>query len=269
MDETRELALVTGASSGIGYELAKQFAEHGYDLLVNAEDTGLDPVAEELSTLGVNVEAVRADLRTGEGVEQLYGATERPVAVAALNAGVGQGGGFVDAGLAEQLAVVDLNVRSTLHLAGLLLPDMISRGGGKVLISSSIGAMTPGPFQAVYNASKSFLQSFAEALQNEVQDSGVTITSLMPGPTETDFFRRAGMADTKIGQSSKDDPAEVAEQGFRALMAGKDKVVAGSAATKAQAAAATVAPDKAKAAAHRQMAEPGSAESNTDEHTRS
>ena len=269
MDETRKLALITGASSGIGFELAKQCAEHGYDLLVNAEDTGLDIAAEELSVLGVNVEAARADLRTGEGVEQLYAATERPVAAAALNAGVGQGGGFVDAGLAEQLAVVDLNVRSTLHLARLLLPDMVNRGRGKVLISSSIGAMIPGPFQAVYNASKSFLQSFAEALQNEVKDSGVTITSLMPGPTETNFFRRAGMEDTKIGQSSKDDPAEVAEQGFRALMEGKDKVVAGSAATKAQAAAATVAPDKAKAAAHRQMAEPGSAEPATDEPTRS
>jgi short-subunit dehydrogenase len=134
---------------------------------------------------------------------------------------------------------------------------MVARNDGKVLITSSIASTMPGSFQAVYNASKSFLQSFAEALQNELKDTGVTITSLMPGPTETNFFRRAGMLDTRVGQSSKDDPADVAQQGFEALMAGKDKVLASSVKTKVQGVANRVLPDKVKAAAHRLMAEPG------------
>ncbi|GAA4867580.1 SDR family NAD(P)-dependent oxidoreductase [Saccharopolyspora cebuensis] len=263
MGEERELALVTGASSGIGFELAKQCAEQGYDLLVNAEDSGLEPAAGRLAGTGTTVRSVRADLRSADGVEQLHGAvraTGRPVAVALLNAGVGQGGAFVDNALTDEMDVVDLNIRSTLHLAKLLLPDMVRRGAGKVLISSSVGAMVPGSYQAVYNASKSFLQSFAEAVQEELKDTGVTITSLMPGPTETNFFHRAGMDDTRIGRSTKDDPAEVAEQGLRALLAGRGKVVAGSMRTKAQAAAGHVVPDRAKAAAHRQLAGPGSGE---------
>ena len=118
----------------------------------------------------------------------------------------------------------------------------------------------PGSFQAVYNASKSFLQSFAQAVANELKDTGVTITSLMPGPTETNFFHRADMDDTKVGTSAKDDPAQVAAQGFEALMKGTDKLVAGSVGTKAQGLANKVLPDKLKSAAHRRMAEPGSGE---------
>jgi uncharacterized protein len=127
-----------------------------------------------------------------------------------------------------------------------------------VLITSSLASTMPGSFQAVYNASKSFLQSFAQALQNELKDTKVTVTSLMPGPTDTNFFHRANMDDTKIGQGPKDDPAQVAKQGFDALMEGKDKIVAGSAKTKAQGVAGKVLPDKLKAATHRQMAKPGS-----------
>jgi short-subunit dehydrogenase len=263
MTDIKPFAVVTGASSGIGFELAKQFAQNGFDLLVTAEDEGLRSAADQLQSAGNQVESVQADLSTYDGVERLYAAitaTGRPVRAAALNAGVGQGGAFIDTDLADELKIIDLNVRSTVHLAKRLLPEMVARDDGRVLITSSIASTMPGPFQAVYNASKSFLQSFAEALDSELKDTKVTITSLMPGPTETNFFHRAGMDDTKVGQSSKDDPAQVAKQGFDALMEGKDKIIAGSVSTKAQGVANSVLPDKLKAAAHRQMAEPGSGE---------
>jgi short-subunit dehydrogenase len=263
MTDTTPLALVTGASSGIGRELAKEFARNGFDLVITAEDAALEAVAAELGGGAdpVQVQAVRTDLRTSAGVERLYAAvtaTGRPLTAAALNAGVGQGGAFVDNDLADEFAIIDLNITSTVHLAKLVLRDMVARNDGKMLITSSIASTMPGAFQAVYNASKSFLQSFAEAVQSELRDTGVTVTSLMPGPTETEFFRRAELEDTKMGQASKDDPAQVAAQGFEAMMAGADKVVAGSLTTKAQEAVNKVLPDKVKAAGHRKMAEPGS-----------
>ncbi len=174
-------------------------------------------------------------------------------------AGHGQGGAFLDTHLADELSIIDLNIVSTVRLAKLVLRDMAGVDDGRVLVTSSIAATMPGSFQAVYNASKSFLQSFAEALQEELADTGVTITSLMPGPTETEFSERADMADdTRIGQSSKDDPGTVARQGFEALMAGEARVVGGGVSTKVQEAAAKVMPDRLKAAMHRRMAEPGS-----------
>lgn len=254
--------MVTGASSGIGRELADRFVQNGFDLVINAEDDRLETAAAELRTSGADVHAVRADLRTAEGVEQLWSAvtaTGRPLAAAALNAGVGKGGAFVDTELADELAIIDLNVTSTVRLAKHVLRDMTARDEGRVLITSSIASTMPGTFQAIYNASKSFLQSFAEALQEELRDSAVTVTSLMPGPTETDFFRRADMEDTKVGASSKDDAGQVAQQGFEALMKGERRVVAGSLSTRAQEAASKVMPDALKAKGHRQMAEPGSA----------
>jgi uncharacterized protein len=260
-DHSRPLALVTGASRGIGHELAKQFAQNGFDLIVNAEDAAIEAAADQLRGLDVEVRAVRADLRTYDGVEELYAAIAaggRPVTAAALNAGVGQGGAFVETGLDDELALIDLNITSTVHLAKRLLQDMVARNDGRVLITSSIASTMPGSFQAVYNASKSFLQSFAQALQDELKDTNVVVTSLMPGPTATDFFRRADMEDTAVGQASKDDPAVVAKQGFDALMSDERKVVAGSATTKMQGALNKVLPDRLKAAAHRRMAEPGS-----------
>src|SRR3954447_2028514 len=261
MTDAKPLALVTGASSGIGFELARQFAQHGFDLVVNAEDAELDAAAVQLRADGAEVHAVRADLRTADGVEQVWNRVAglgRPLDAAALNAGVGQGGPFVDTDLADEQAIIDLNVTSTVHLAKLVLRDMVARDQGRVLFTSSIAATMPGAFQAVYNASKSFVQSFAQALQNELKDSAVTITSLMPGPTETEFFERAGMLDTKIGQASKDDPATVAEQGVEALLAGKPRVTGGGLKTRVQDVASKVMPDKLKAAMHRSMAEPGS-----------
>jgi short-subunit dehydrogenase len=261
--DPRNLALVTGASSGIGRELAKQFARNGFDLIVAAEDE-LDGAVAELQSLGASVDGVRVDLAAPEGVEELWRrveATGRPLDAAALNAGVGGGGAFVDIDLEKQLNIVDLNCRSTVHLAHLVLRDMVARDSGRVLFTSSIASTMPGSFQAVYNASKSFDQSLALALRNELKDTEVTITSLMPGPTDTEFFERADMEDTKIGAGDKDDPEDVARLGFEALMDGKERVVAASPTTKLQGRASRLLPDSAKAQLHRKMAEPGSAKS--------
>lgn len=268
---TKEFAVVTGASGGIGFELARQFAEHGYDLLIAAEDKEIEQAAADLRRDGRNqVTAVQADLATYEGVERLYAAileSGRDVDALALNAGRGIGGAFAGGtdvtdvtDLADELDVIAVNVTSTVHLAKRVLPDMVRRDAGRVLFTSSIASTMPGTYQAVYNASKSFVQSFAEAVRAELNDSNVSVTALMPGPTDTNFFHRAEMDDTKVGAGTKDDPAQVAEQGFEALMKGKQKVVAGSAKTKTQGAMSKVLPDNAKAEMHRKMAEPGSAD---------
>ena len=257
----RPLALVTGASSGIGYELARQFADNGFDLIVAAEDTELASAAQRLRDAGAQVTAVRTDLASAAGVDELYDAVRaagRPLAAVALNAGVGAGGAFAtDTDLADELRLVDLNVRGTVHLAKHIVRDMVARDEGRILFTSSIAATMPGAFQAVYNASKSFVQSFALALREELKDSGVTVTSLMPGPTDTEFFERADMLDTPVGTGPKDDPADVARMGFQALMSDDDRVGAASVQTKLQARASRVLPDRAKATLHRRMAEPG------------
>jgi len=257
--ESKPLALVTGASSGIGLELARQFGENGFDLVITAEDAGLSAAAADLRSTGADVQSVQVDLRTPDGVRQLYAtatAGGRALDAVALNAGVGQGGAFIDTDLADDQEIIDLDITSTVHLAKLVLRDMAARDAGRVLITSSIASTMPGAFQAVYNASKSFLQSFAEAVQEELAGTRVTVTSLMPGPTDTNFFHRAEMDDTPVGRGSKDDPAQVAAQGFAALMDGKNTIVAGSLKTKAQGALDDVLPDKVKATAHRRMAEP-------------
>jgi short-subunit dehydrogenase len=263
---TPGLALVTGASSGIGRELAAEFALRDWDLMICAEDAGIDRAAESLAALGGGtVRALREDLRSYDGVERLWAAAcedGRVPTVAVLNAGVGQGGPFVENDLRDELDIIALNCTSTVHLARLVLTGMTQRGVGKVLVTSSIAATMPGSFQAVYSASKSFVQSFALAVRNELKGTGVTVTCLMPGPTDTDFFERADMLDTPVGKGRKDDAAEVARQGYEALMDGKERVVAGSLKPKAQAAAASVLPDSVKARLHRRMAEP---ESNDDD----
>jgi short-subunit dehydrogenase len=261
----KPLAVVTGASSGIGYELAKQFATNGFDVLIAAEDDAIAAAARDLRGLdGADVREVQVDLATDQGVDAFYQeivATGRPVDALALNAGIGAGGAFTtDTDLDDELRIVDLNVRSTVHLAKHLVPDMVDRGEGRVLFTSSIASTMPGSFQAVYNASKSFVQSFALALREELKDTGVTVTSLMPGPTDTEFFERADMLDTKVGADDKDDPADVAREGFEALMAGKERVISASLKTKIQGRASRVLPDGVKARMHRKMAEPGSAE---------
>jgi uncharacterized protein len=263
-DQTRPFAVITGASSGIGFELAKVFAENGFDLLINAEDSELTEAERSLSARGSNVQAVQANLAKPDGVEKLYEAikeTGRPVDALALNAGIGMGGDFArETDLDQELEIVDLNVRSVVHLGKLVVRDMTSRGEGRVLFTSSIASTMPGTYQAVYNASKSFVQSFALALRRELKGTGVSVTSLMPGPTETEFFQRAEMEDTRVGASdTKDDPAEVAREGYEALMKGKERVVAGSLVNRLLAYGGRLVPDRAKAEAHRLMAEPRSA----------
>jgi uncharacterized protein len=260
----RPLAVVTGASSGIGLELARQFAENGFDLIIAAEDDELAAAASDLERSGARVEAVQVDLATPDGVDELQRrmtAAGRPVDAVALNAGIGAGGAFTDTDLDDELRLVDLNVRSTVHLAKHVVREMAARDEGRILFTSSIASTMPGPFQAVYNASKSFVQSFALALRNELKDTGVTVTSLMPGPTDTEFFERADMLDTNVGAGDKDDPADVARAGFEALMAGDERVVAASLTTKLQGRGSRFMPDSAKAEMHRKMAEPGSAKS--------
>lgn len=260
---TRPLAVVTGASNGIGYELAKQFAQNGFDLLITSTGSSINETAQACEALGAKVETVQADLATFDGVETLYSqikATGRPVDAIAINAGVGVGGEFArETDLQDELNLLNLNVVSSVHLAKRVVKDMVERGKGRILFTSSIAALLPGPFEAVYAASKAFLRSFSEGLRNELKDTGVTVTALMPGPTETDFFHRAEMDDTNVASSKKDDPTEVAKQGFEALMAGKSEIIAGSIMTKIQGAVSKVLPEPLRAELHSKLTEPGSA----------
>jgi uncharacterized protein len=256
----RPLALVTGASSGIGLELARQFIENGFDVVITAEDAELAAAKSSLEGNGAQVRAVRADLSTADGVERLWSVVAsggRPLDAVALNAGVGVNGDFTrDIPLEDDLKLIAVNVTAVVHLSKRVLPTMVERGAGRVLITSSVAATMPGPYYATYAASKSFLQSFAQALRYELKDTGVTVTALQPGPTDTEFFDRADMHDTKVAQARKDDPADVARQGFEAMMAGKDHVVAGSPKNKAQVANSRILPDKAKAAMHAAQTRP-------------
>lgn len=227
-----KLAVITGASSGIGYELAKIFAKNGFDLIINSSTTKIVSKAEELRALGVEVFEVIADLSTREGVDELYDFMKsqgRVVDTVVLNAGVGLGGEFVSTDYEQELMIMNLNVVNTVYLTKLVLKDMVSRNDGRIMITSSIAGEMPGPYYAVYAATKAFIQSFTEALHFEMKDLdyNVTITALQPGATDTDFFERADMLDTKVGESKKADPAKVAQDGFDALMAGKDHVVSG------------------------------------------
>ena len=263
IQSAKPFAVVTGATGGIGRELAKQFARNGFDLLITATGPRIDEVARDLEPLGACVQTVQADLATHDGAEALYraiGEAGRPVDAVAINAGVIVGGDFAtQTDLADELRMIALNVTGTVHLAKRVLPDMVARGAGKVLFTSSIVSLMPGPFEAVYNATKAFVQSFSQALRNELKDSGVTITALQPGPTQTDLFHRGGMDDTRVGVAEREDPALIAAQGFDALMAGRDHVIAGSPLTKAAGALAKVLPDAANARIHRLVSEPGKA----------
>ena len=253
---SRPLAIVTGASSGIGYELARKFAQRGYDLVVAADDPErLREAADALSEQAedAKVEIVQVDLTGQDGVRKLYESVQalnRPVDVLAANAGVGVYGEFAgETDIEDEIALINLNVTSQVHLIKLVSHDMLERGKGNILITSSIAGTMPGPRMAVYNASKAFLRSFGQAIRNELADRGVNVTVLMPGATDTGFFERAGMTETVAGQGPKDDPQDVAEAAIQALEAGDDHVVTG-AKNKMQAAAAKVMPDATKARAY-------------------
>jgi uncharacterized protein len=261
--QPRRFAVVTGASAGIGYELARICAEEGFDLVIAADQPEIEAAADEFRRLGVEVTAVQADLATLEGVDRLTEAVRargKPVDALLANAGHGLGGAFLDQEFDAVRHVIDTNVTGTLYLIHRIGGDMRNRGEGRILIVGSIAGFMPGSFQAVYNGSKAFIDSFSFALRNELKDSGVTVTCLMPGPTETEFFERAGMEDTKVGQSKKDDPADVARTGFDAMMKGEGDVVSGWM-NKLQTLIASVTPAARLAEQHRKQAEPGSGSS--------
>ncbi|WP_088185392.1 SDR family NAD(P)-dependent oxidoreductase [Sphingobium sp. Z007] len=257
-----KFAIVTGASTGIGFELASIAAENGYDLLVVADEPLIDAAAQDFKQHGVEVIAVEADLSTLQGVDTLLAAADgRQVDLLCANAGRGLGHAFLDQEVSDWRRVIDTNITGTLYLLQHVLKAMVARDNGKVLITGSIAGFIPGSFQAVYNGSKAFIDSFADAIRNEIKDSeGVTITTLMPGPVETEFFDRADMLDTNVGSSdSKSDPADVARDGWDALMKGEAHIVSGWK-NKVQAAVAHVTPAAILAEQHRKMAEPGSAD---------
>ncbi len=256
-----KFAIITGASTGIGFELATLAAKDGYDILVVANEALIQSAAADFKQFGTNVAAVEADLSTIEGVDALLAATAgRKVDVLCANAGHGLGHGFLDQKVDDWRNVIDTNITGTLYLLQKVMPAMVARNDGKVLVTGSVAGYIPGAFQAVYNGSKAFIDSFTEALRNEIKDAdGVTLTTLMPGPVDTEFFDRAGMNDTSIGTDpNKRDPANVAKDGWDALMSGKASVFSGFM-TKVQGVLANVIPGSVLAEQHRKMAEPGSA----------
>ncbi|WP_298092052.1 SDR family oxidoreductase [uncultured Sphingomonas sp.] len=256
-----KFAIVTGASTGIGFELATLAAKNGYDLIVVANEDLIQAAAADIRQFGTSVEAVEADLSTLEGVDTLLSAAGgRQIDLLCANAGHGLGKGFLDQEVKDWRLVVDTNITGTLYLLQKVLKPMVARDAGKVLVTGSIAGFIPGSFQAVYNGTKAFIDSFVAAIQDELKDAkGVTLTNLLPGPTETEFFDRAGMMDTDVGTDpKKDDPAKVAQDGWDALMSGKASIVSGWK-NKLQAAAAHIVPDSVLASQHRGMAEPGTA----------
>ena len=252
-----KFAIVTGASTGIGFELASIAAEAGYDLLVVADEPLIDAAARDFETHGVQVQSVEADLSTLEGVDKLISAyCGRKVDVLCANAGQGLGHAFLDQEVAAWRHVVDTNITGTAYLLQKMLKTMVAQGEGKVLVTGSIAGYVPGPFNAVYNGTKAFIDNFTEALRNELKnEKGITLTTLMPGATETEFFDRAGMGNTQVGESKKADPGKVARDGWNAMMAGTGHIVSGLM-NKAQVAASGVLPPSVLAEQHRKMAEP-------------
>ena len=254
-----ELAVVTGASTGIGLELAKCCARHGYELVIAADEPAIADAARQIEALGAPVQAVEADLSTIEGNDKLIAAIAgRPVAALLANAGRGLGRAFLEQDFGDVRKVVDTNITGTLYLVQKVAREMTGVRRGRVLITGSIAGFMPGTFQAVYNGTKAFLDSFAFALRHEIAGTGVTVTCLMPGATETEFFERADMTDTKVGTDKKADPADVARVGFEAMLSGEGDVVAGWQ-NKLQAAIAHIMPAGVTAEMHRRMAQPGTA----------
>ena len=253
------LAIVTGASSGIGRELARCCAEDGYDLIIAADQEEIMDAKRDLEGLGVMVDAIETDLATQQGVDQLVAAIRgRRVDALLANAGHGLGHAFLDQDFDEVRHVIDTNITGTVYLVHRVARDMRTHGSGRILFTGSIAGFLPGSFQAVYNGTKAFVDSFAAALRNELKDTGVTVTCLMPGATDTEFFARADMLDTKVGTGKKDDPAEVARAGYEAMQKGEADVVTGLK-SKMQVAASHVMPSDMLAEQHRKQAEPGTA----------
>lgn len=247
--ETKQCALITGATSGIGLELAKLFAKDGYNLIIVARDQSeLDSTANMLQqNNGIQVTKIAKDLFEPNAAFELYDevkAKGMTVNVLVNDAGQGQYGEFIETDIKRELAIIQLNICSLVVLTKLFLKDMVAQGEGKILNLSSIASKLPGPLQSVYHGTKAFVQSFTEAIRSEVKDKGITVTALLPGATDTDFFNKAEMQDSKIVQEGKlDDPAKVAQDGYDALMSGEDMVVSGLK-NKVQVGMANITPDE-------------------------
>jgi len=256
---SKPLAVVTGASTGIGYELAKCCAQEGFDLVVVADEPEIKAAGKDFEALGAKVDVLQADLAEIDGVDKLYAVIgERPVEALLANAGRGLGKGFLDQDFDNVQRVINTNITGTVYLIHKVGRGMRERSRGRILITGSVAGFVPGTYQAIYNASKAFLDSFSFALRAELKDTGITVTCLMPGATETEFFARADMLDTKVGQGKKDDAVSVAKTGFKAMMKGEGDVVTGWH-NKLQSAIANVTPASVLAEQHRKKAEPGSA----------
>ena len=261
---SKGLAVVTGASTGIGFELARCCLDDGHDLMIVADEPEIQTAASRLrpqAADGAGVTPVQADLGTDAGVDRLMAEIgARDIELLLANAGIGARGGFFDQPLAESRRVVEVNVLGTLTLLHRAGEKMRARGAGRILITGSIAGYIPGSYNAVYNASKAFLDNLSFALADELGDSGVTVTCLMPGPTDTEFFDRAELGDTAVGASdSKADPAMVARKGYEAMLRGDREMVPGLM-NKVQTALAGIVPESVLSAMHRRMARPGTAE---------
>ncbi|MFD6275148.1 SDR family NAD(P)-dependent oxidoreductase [Streptomyces sp. NPDC060209] len=258
----RPLALVTGASSGIGYELALLFAINGFDLVATGRSGKIDTAAADLARYGGEVVPVRADLAEADGVETVWRAVEqtgRFLDVAVLNAGRSIGGAFLDTDLDDELSLIELNVTSVVHLAKHVARHMAAGQRGRILITSSLSATLPTPYETVYGPSRAFTRMFALGLREELKEHGVSVTTLMPGATDSDFHARAGMDDTAFGPGmKKNSRKDVARQGFLALMNGHAEVVGGDPSTKRTALKNRFLPETLKAARHARMARPRS-----------
>ena len=257
----RKFAVVTGASSGIGFALAQQCVENGFDVMICAE-RNIDEASSKLKADGSNIYPIEQDLSRPEGCEALYQAivdSGRPVDALLLNAGVGVGGPFLETSLEKELQMIALNCGHTVHLAKRVCTEMVKVGQGKVLVTGSVVSTSPSPYQAVYGATKAFVMSFAEALREELKSTGVSVTTLQPGATDTNFFNRAELNDTKVGQAEKDSPVEVAKMGFEAMMDGKDSVLGGSLKSRVSGMMNEILPETVKAAQAGKTTKPGSA----------
>ena len=256
------LAFVTGASSGIGYNLAKVLGERGHDLIITAESDRLDQAEADFRALGVSVFAIKADARKREEVDRVWDAVKavgRPLDVACINAGIGEGGLFAtESSLDQELDIVQLNCASTVHFAKHITAQMAARKDGRILFTASIASEMTAPREAVYAASKAFVLHLSKALHFELKDEGVTVTALQPGPTDTDFFDRAHLGNTEAGTEGKkqSEPYDVAVDGIDALFDGKENVYAHAATLKVEGALMGLIPDSIQAAMHNKMAKP-------------
>lgn len=258
----KELAFVSGASSGIGYQLALQLAERGYDLAITASSDRLHEAAGDFEAAGAQVLTIQADSTKRDEVAKAWQqveATGRPVSVACINAGIGEGGQFAtETSLDQELAIVDLNCASTVQFAKYAAKQMAQRGSGNILFTASIASETTSPGMAVYSASKAFVLSLSKSLRFELEKSGVNVTALQPGPVDTNFFEVAHMSDTKIGTDGKksNEPNEVAKVGLDALFDGKEHVYAADLMTKLEGAVANITPDSVQAKMQEKMMAP-------------